>query len=161
MSTTATTTTTARTAESVRVWRDLMVVHAGILAELADALERDHQLSVSEFDVLVTLDPTEPMRHGDLADRVILSRTALTRLVDRLVGCGLVERLPDPRDQRAVRIGLTDAGRATRRAAARTNARVVRARFGVLDPTDLATLDALLRRLRGIPNEPHNEGDRP
>lgn len=139
------------TTDSVNVWRDLLVLHACVVEELSTALEAAHGLSVSEFDVLINLDPTTPSRHGDLADRVILSRTALTRLVDRLVKRGWVERQPDPLDQRAIRINLTAAGRELRRNAARTNARIVRHHFAPLDTGQLDQLDQLLRQVRRAP----------
>ena len=139
------------TTDSVRVWRDLLVLHARVIEELASALEAAHGLSVSEFDVLINLDPTTAIRHGDLADRVILSRTALTRLVDRLAKRGWVERQPDPLDQRAIRISLTAAGRERRRNAPRTNARIVRHHFAPLDAEQLDHLDQLLRQVRRAP----------
>ena len=86
------------TTDSVRVWRDLLVLHARVIEELASALEAAHGLSVSEFDVLINLDPTTAIRHGDLADRVILSRTALQ-----------VRRAPPTTDSPPAAI-LTEAG---------------------------------------------------
>lgn len=144
------------TTDSVRVWRDLLRLHACVVEELTAALDITHGLSVSEFDVLINLDPAQPIRHGDLAERVILSRTALTRLVDRLVKRGWVERQPDPADQRAIRIGLTPAGRELRRNAARTNAHIVRRHFAPLDTAQLSELDGLLRQLRSTNHHTHD-----
>ncbi len=125
----------------VRVWRSMLEVHAALIAELAEAFRDQHDLSVSEFDVLINLDARQPIRHGELSERVILSRTALTRLVDRLVARDLVCREADPADHRAVRIGLTPTGRRLRTASARTNRAVVEDFFAPLDADSLAALD--------------------
>lgn len=129
------------------VWRAMLQVHAALLEELATAFRDKHDLSVSEFDVLINLDVRQPIRHGELSERVILSRTALTRLVDRLVARGLVCRVPDPHDQRAVRVGLTPAGRRLRAASARTNRRIIDAFFAPLDPDALSQLSAATTQL--------------
>ena len=134
-------------AGSVQTWRAMLEVHAEIVGQLERGFRARHDLSVSEFDVLINLGPREELRHGELADRVILSRTALTRLIDRLIARGLLTRTASPGDQRAVVISLTDAGRTVRRAAARTNAAVVRAPFAALDPQQLLVLDQTIHRL--------------
>lgn len=126
----------------VQVWRSMLEVHAALIGDLAQAFQLRHDLSVWEFDVLVNLDVRQPIRHGELSHRVILSRTALTRLVDRLVARGLVCRVPDPADQRAVRVGLTPAGRRLRADSARTNRRIVEDFFAPLDADSLAALGA-------------------
>lgn len=133
---------TGMTGMTVGAWRSMLEVHAALIGELADAFQGQHDLSVSEFDVLVNLDVRQPIRHGELSERVILSRTALTRLVDRLVARGLVRRETDPVDQRAVRIGLTPAGRRLRADSARTNRRIVEAFFAPLDADSLTALHA-------------------
>ena len=69
-----------------------------------------------EYDVLYTLSKCrEPLRISELNRHVLLSQPALSRLVDRLAGRGLVERQPDPADGRGVRLSLTGAGRALQR----------------------------------------------
>lgn len=133
---------------SVRTWRAMLEVHAALIDEL-DAQFRDrHALSVSEFDVLINIGSRELVRHGELASRVILTRTALTRLVDRLVRRGWLTRQPDPQDHRATLIGLTDDGRRLRAASARTNRDVVRRTFAALDPDQTAALYDLVACLR-------------
>ena len=142
--------------ERVQVWRSMLQVHAALIAELAEAFRAQHEISVSEFDVLINLDARQPIRHGELSERVILSRTALTRLVDRLVARGLVCREADPADQRAVRVGLTPAGRRLRAASARTNRRVVEDFFAPLDADSLAVLGtATTTLLQRNPGDPH------
>lgn len=127
-----------------------MQIHAEVLAAIEVKLRQRHDLSVTEFDALVHLPPTGGLRHQQLADRVILTRSALTRMVDRLAVRGLVTREPSSTDRRGVRICLTEDGRRTRRAAVRTNNEVVREVFGhLLEPTEAEVLVRILHRLRG------------
>src|SRR5579884_2249867 len=75
-------------------WRGMLRVHAAILRELDAELESAHGLPVTSYDVLVNLAsaPEQRMRMRDLADAVLLSRSGVTRLVDRLERDGLIER---------------------------------------------------------------------
>lgn len=132
----------------VAAWRTLMEVHAEVLRAIEAELQHRHGLSVSEFDALVNL-PADGARHQELAQRVILSRSALTRLVDRLEERGLVTRQRFDSDLRGVRICLTQCGQQLRREAARTNARVVRRMFDDrLGADDIVTLAEILSRLQ-------------
>ena len=68
-------------------------------------------VSMREYDVLYTLSKCPaPKRLSELNRHVLLSQPALSRMVDRLVERGLVERLADPADGRGVRLALTAAG---------------------------------------------------
>ena len=79
-------------------------------------LERDllaeAELPLGWYDVLLQLAeaPERRLRMAELADRVLLSRSGLTRLVDRLAAEGLVTREPFPDDARGPYTVLTDAG---------------------------------------------------
>ena len=87
-----------------------------------------HQLALPAYDVLVQLveAPGHRLRMTELADRVLLSRSGLTRLVDRLERDGLVCRATTPQDARGVLAVLTDAGYARLREASRTHLRGIR-----------------------------------
>ncbi|WP_328395289.1 MarR family winged helix-turn-helix transcriptional regulator [Nocardia sp. NBC_00416] len=80
-----------------------------------DAVFREHGLRHGEFDVLAALRragaPFE-LNPSALADTLMLSRAGMTGRLDRLEGAGLVRRIADPADRRAVRVALTGAGRA-------------------------------------------------
>lgn len=134
-------------ASPVRVWRTMLEIHADLVGELECRFREAHRLSVSEFDVLANIGPREAVRHGELAGRVILTRTALTRLLDRLAARGWLTRASAPDDQRVVLVQLTDEGRRLRREAARTNAAVVRAYFGHLTEHQVAALGDLTTAL--------------
>jgi len=83
-----------------------------VLRELDVALDAEHRISVTEFDVLITLDnaPDRQLRMTDLARATLLSSGGLTRLAGRLETRGLIRREPDPDDGRAFRATLTEDG---------------------------------------------------
>ncbi|MGI8846318.1 MAG: MarR family winged helix-turn-helix transcriptional regulator, partial [Thermoleophilaceae bacterium] len=96
-------------------------------AELAAA----HGLPLSSYEVLLFLahSPEGRMRMAELADSVLLSRSGLTRLVDRLEREGLVRRESCPGDARGLNAVITDAGRDRFDAARRTHLAGVRKRY--------------------------------
>jgi DNA-binding MarR family transcriptional regulator len=106
-----------------------------------------------EYDVLYTLSKCRlPVRLGELHRHVLLSQPALSRMVDRLVERGLVQRSPDPADGRGVRLSLTNAGRDTQHQIGRRHARsVTRAVTAELSPEELHQLAAICWKLAGRP----------
>ncbi len=96
----------------------------------SDLLE-SHDLAMASYDVLLQLSesPYKRLRMNDLADRVLLSRSGLTRLIDRLQRDGLVERQACPSDARGLYAVLTDKGTALLDEATPTYLRGVRAQF--------------------------------
>ncbi|MFF7202798.1 MarR family winged helix-turn-helix transcriptional regulator [Streptomyces sp. NPDC008141] len=98
-------------------WRDVLALHARTMCELDRELHH-HGLGASDFEVLDVLaeesaaDGDCSFRVQELAARVHLSQSALSRLVARLEKEGLVTRGMCSEDRRGVRVALTDAGRA-------------------------------------------------
>ncbi len=115
----------------LRAWRGLLRVHAALAKALDAELEREHGLPLTSYEVLVVLDDASGrrMRMCDLASSVLLSRSGLTRLVDRLERDGLVVRVACPGDARGAFAKLTPAGRAKLAAARGTHLRGVRRLF--------------------------------
>ena len=107
----------------LRAWRGMLQVHAAVSAALDAELHAEHGLSLSAYEVLTFLADAdgERLRMSEIADRVLLSRSGLTRLVDRLVDQGLVERCQCSDDGRGAFAKLTDAGRTLAHAAQRTH----------------------------------------
>jgi DNA-binding MarR family transcriptional regulator len=131
-------------------WEALLSAHARLMKRFAaEAVWQD--LSMREYDVLYTLSKCrEPVRMGELHRHVLLSQPALSRMVDRLVERGLIERSPDPADGRGVRLSLTDAGRDTQRQIGRRHARsVARAVTAELSPDELRQLATICWKLAG------------
>lgn len=128
-------------------WEELMTAHVRLMRGF---LEREYwaEASPREYDVLYTLSKCDgPQRLSDLQDHVLLSQPGLSRLVDRLVERGLIERVPDPADARAVRLSLTEAGRETQRSIGRAHGRDVTAAMSVLTEEELDQLARLARKL--------------
>jgi DNA-binding MarR family transcriptional regulator len=86
-----------------------------------------------------------------LADQVALTTGGVTRLMDRMVAAGLVERRPCRTDRRVAYAGITEAGRSALEASAVVHVANLRMVFEAFSPADLATLDTLLDRLRAVP----------
>ena len=112
-------------------WREFLHVHAVLTRELDEELRRSHGLPLSSYDVLVNLEsaPDRQMRMSELADAVLLSRSGLTRLVERLEREGLLSRADCPDDARGSLAVLTDAGMDRLAQARKTHLRGVRERF--------------------------------
>jgi len=124
-------------------WRGLLVTHSRVIAALDEELEREHGLPLGSYEVLLLLSdaPDHSLRMGALADGLLLSRSGLTRLVDRLASRGLVERHSCPDDRRGTYARLTPAGLELFERAQPTHLRGVRERFlGHLDERDLERL---------------------
>lgn len=112
-------------------WRGLVRVHAALVRELDAELEARHGLPLSSYEVLRSLSraPGGRLRMAELAEYVLLSRSGMTRLIDRLEREGMVSRSTCDKDGRGCYAGLTDRGRATVTEARSTHIAVVRAGF--------------------------------
>lgn len=127
-----------------------MRAYASVARRLDDDLRAEHGLSLQEYVALLELAwaPDRRARMSRLAEGLVLSRSGVTRLVDRLVADGLVERRACPSDARGAEAGLTEAGLARLRAAAPTHLRGISAYFlDVVPPADLETLGQALDRV--------------
>ena len=105
-----------------------------------EELRAEHDISFAEYDALLTIAqaPGRRIRMGQLADEVLLSKSGVTRLIDRLVSDGLVERSACLADARGAEAVLTERGLARLRAASRTHLRGISEHFlAVVDPADL------------------------
>jgi DNA-binding MarR family transcriptional regulator len=115
----------------LRAWRGLLRVHATLVKALDAELEAAHGLALTSYEVLLFLDgaPEGKMRMHDLASSVLLSRSGLTRLVDRLERDGLIERATCQSDARGAFAVITPAGRELLATARATHLAGVRAHF--------------------------------
>lgn len=131
-------------------WRSFLRTHAHLLRRLEQDLQAQHKIGIASYDVLVQLAeaPRHRLRMAELADAVLLSRSGLTRLVDRLQRDGLVERERDPGDARGLFTVLTPLGRQALRDAAVVHLRGVAELFtDRLDDAELAELRRLMDKL--------------
>jgi MarR family transcriptional regulator, transcriptional regulator for hemolysin len=84
---------------------------ARMLRTYADHKAAQFGITRAQWVVLVRLDRSEGLKQSELADVLDLQPISLTRLLDRLCECGLIERRPDPVDRRAKRLFLKPAAR--------------------------------------------------
>src|SRR3954466_12553082 len=104
---------TAQTDPLLDRWNELEAEHARVREALEHALQRDHRLSLTEYEVLRRLgeSPEGKRRIQELAEEIHLSQSALSRLVQRLEDDGYVCRNVCDHDRRGVFACVTDAGR--------------------------------------------------
>ncbi|MBU6423204.1 MAG: MarR family transcriptional regulator [Chloroflexota bacterium] len=109
-------------------------------------------MDLSEYDVLVTLStaPPEGVRPSDLAERALLTRSGMTRLLQRLEERGLVERHACPLDRRGRFVALTPPGRRLLRRAAPALLRGLGAALAPLSADDLAALTRAAERMTEV-----------
>jgi DNA-binding MarR family transcriptional regulator len=141
----------------LQAWQAFLHAHHDVIRTLDAELREAHGLTLSEYDVLVRLAraPGRTLRMAELADRVMISPSGLTRLVDRLVGSGLVKRERVKGDARVMLARLTDSGLRAARRAARSHVRGIREHFtGRLTEAQLRNVAAALGTIAG-PHEPH------
>lgn len=131
-------------------WRAFLQAHAAVAALLERELESETDLTLSEYDVLVNLRFASEgrLRMQDLARCLLLSKSGVTRLVDRMGAAGLVERAPCESDRRITYAGITDEGLRVLRESAPVHLRAVQEHFArFLTPEETATLTALMLKV--------------
>lgn len=105
---------------AVETWEALLRTHAALTPLLAGLIEEETGLPLAWYDVLLELSrtPNRQLRMHELSERVVLSRSRVSRVVDEMVAADLVLKVPDPEDGRATLARMTPAGvTALRRAA--------------------------------------------
>jgi DNA-binding MarR family transcriptional regulator len=102
----------ALTDKELQTWITFLRSHAALTAKLAHVMHQEHGMPISWYDVLVHLyhAPEQRLRMQDLADAVILSSSGLTRLLDRMVETGLIDRIACAEDRRVIFAALTEEG---------------------------------------------------
>lgn len=99
--------------EQLRTWRAFLNAHSTMLRRISRDLDEAGLPPLTWYDVLAALRdaPEGRLRQVDLAERVLLSHSGLSRLLDRIEAKGLVERVRCPGDRRALNLMLTPEGR--------------------------------------------------
>jgi DNA-binding MarR family transcriptional regulator len=141
----------------LRAWQALLHAHDRVTRSLDAELRTEHNISLADYDVLLRLAraPDRTLRMTELAERVMLSPSGLTRAVDRLVEARLVRRDRFDGDGRVLLARLTESGRRLLRNAARTHLRGIHEHFtGKLTEAQLRNVAAGLEVVTG-PHEPH------
>jgi DNA-binding MarR family transcriptional regulator len=131
-------------------WVSFLRAHAAITRELSAQLQREHDLTLNDYEVLVHLSHAEGgrLRRVDLAQEVLLTASGITRLLEGLERAGYVCKETCAADARVSYAKLTEEGRAKLKAAAKTHLRGIDELFvSRYSGSELATLAELLARL--------------
>jgi len=141
-------------------WAGFLRTHSSVVGRLNGQFLDEHGLTFSEYDVMIHLSVagTDGIRMHALADKVLLSRSAMTRLIERLEAQGLVRRRAGKGRGRVVSAYLTPKG--LRRLGEVTPAHLQGVREAFLDrlnPAEIKQLAAVWSRL--TPRDPELEED--
>ncbi|HEV2592341.1 MAG TPA: MarR family winged helix-turn-helix transcriptional regulator [Gaiellaceae bacterium] len=131
-------------------WVSFLRSHAAITRELSAQLQREHGMTITDYEVMLHLSRAEDghLRRIDLAERVVLTASGITRLLEGLERQGWVEKATCTSDARVSYTKLTDVGRKTLDEAAKTHLAGIEQLFnGRYSGSELATLSDLLSRL--------------
>jgi DNA-binding MarR family transcriptional regulator len=138
---------------AVDAWEALFRAQVTVLRDLSRDFPHE-EISLNEYDVLFNLSrqPERRSRIRDLNKQLLLTQPSVSRLVDRLVSRGLVEKHPDPADARGTIVALTDQGSELFRSVAVQHAGSIGRRVGgVLSERELRILTELTDKLRRGP----------
>jgi DNA-binding MarR family transcriptional regulator len=149
-------------------WGAFLVAHAALEPILNRELEAACGLPLRWFDVLTQLHltPHKRLSMTELANAVLLSKSGLTRLVDRIEEAGLVQRASAPGDRRSLLIVLTPSGEKTLRRAAPIHEDGIRRHFAAHIRDDeapavgaaLGRIAAAARQVDSLVSQPTSTG---
>lgn len=132
----------------IAAWRLMLETHADLMERFEVVFRDSHGLSLTEFDTLINMPPDTPIRHRDLVQSLVVTRSALSRLLRRFEERGIVTQTADVDDQRGIRVALTPEGVELREAAAKSNAEVIFSAFSGLTVEEADTLYELVSKIR-------------
>jgi DNA-binding MarR family transcriptional regulator len=140
-------------------WGRLVEAYSFLERRLGASLEATCGIPSTWFEVLLRLARAEDgqLSMGPLAEEVALTTGGITRLLDRMIKAGYVERRPGTTDRRVAFAVLTPAGREKIEEAAAVHARDLQEIFAVFSSAERGTLDDLLDRLRTDSGHPRQE----
>jgi DNA-binding MarR family transcriptional regulator len=141
--------------DTLEAWTALLRAHRRLTTQLDAELREGADMSLDEYDVLYQVRRAgQPLRMSELGRQVLISRPTTTRVVDRLVERGWLERWHDDNDRRAVYVALTSAGRRAQSRAGRLHLQgVARLMEGPLRHHDVRALADALQALADAPGE--------
>lgn len=139
----------APTDAGMRAWRAFLEAHAAISKTMERELREECELPLSWYDALVQLhEAGGSLRMHELADHLLLSRSATTRFADRLERAGLIERRSARSDRRGTIVLLTPEGKQELKRTAPVHMRGIMEHFAArFDDGELAAIEDLFTRL--------------
>jgi DNA-binding MarR family transcriptional regulator len=136
---------------AVKAWLGLLRGHRALAREFTARLLAEHDLTLNDYEVMAHLSRASDrrMRRVDLAERLQLTPSGITRLLEGLERAGLAEKATCDSDARVTYAVLTDAGLERLREASTTHVADIEAALGCFSPDELETLGSLSARLAG------------
>jgi DNA-binding MarR family transcriptional regulator len=137
-------------ANQLHAWRSFLLAYARVVQHLNDDMQATSDMPLTWYDVLVHLSeaPDGTLCMTDLAESVFISRSGLTRLVDRMEQGGLVKRSPAPDDRRRMMASLTDEGFRRLTEAAPGHVEALRTvMIDLLDDDDISSLATVMDKI--------------
>jgi DNA-binding MarR family transcriptional regulator len=153
-----TTTASRLDGTALDAWRSYLQSHASILRVLDAELVAEHGLTSRDYEVLLYLSqaPERMLPMSALSEATMLTRSGITRLIDGLVDCGLIERVSCPKDARVSYARLTETGYDKLRSAGCTHIAGIHKLF--LEHFSAAEIDLLAGLLSRLPGASHDSG---
>jgi len=138
------------TAEELAAWRVFLETAYALIDILDAEMQAERGITLGWYDALVHLEEAEGgLRMNELAGRILLSKSGLTRVIDRMEGAGLVRRERPAGNRRVVLVHITPVGLETLQAARSVHRRGIHEHFvRHLDQRQLATLGHALEEVR-------------
>jgi len=136
--------------ECLEAWAAFLAAHSVVLATLEAEIESERGLPLAWYEVLYRLQKSADgsLRMNELADSLVVSRSGVTRLIDRMAGGGLIERAECPTDRRGKLAVITPTGREALRAASPVHMRGIKEHFtDHLSAADARTLRRVFDRV--------------
>jgi DNA-binding MarR family transcriptional regulator len=135
---------------TLNAWVNLLRSHAAVTRDLSARLVAEHGLTINDYEALLHLSRAEEsaLRRVDLAERLVMTASGVTRLLDGLERAGYVEKGTCDSDARVTYAVLTEDGRTKLADASCSHIAAIRELFEErLEPADIATLADILGRL--------------
>jgi DNA-binding MarR family transcriptional regulator len=146
-----------RVEEETMLWQDFLRAYRTVVDQLSEQMQRDHNLPLEWFDVLIHLAdvPDGRLRQRALRDRLLLSESGVSRLLLRMEQAGLINRVTADDDKRGIEITMTPKGCSAVIEATASHLQMVASLFTQrLTPTDLSALTRVLPKLALVPDNP-------
>jgi DNA-binding MarR family transcriptional regulator len=134
---------------AIDAWESLFRAQHEVFGDISQDFHED-TLNQAEYDVLLTVTRADDMtaRLRDVTANMLISQPSVSRLVDRMVSRGLIDKCADPEDGRGALVKATDAGASLFRKLASAHGRVIAERMSLLSDDELTQLRDLTLKLR-------------
>jgi DNA-binding MarR family transcriptional regulator len=134
---------------AIRLWLRMLATNRLVETRTRRLLQERYATTLPRFDLMAQLERVpKGLKMGELSKRMMVTGGNVTGITDLLEREGLVERVADPRDRRARLVRLTGAGRRAFAAMAEEHERWIVEAFTELSGREMATIAALLARLK-------------